>query len=100
MLNTNKYYIRVEADVYCHWNEEPPVYRVYVDDELFAERTFIWCGSYAVETIQLQVSAGKYAIKFEKLGRNSADFRVDNLRVVRGPGRIKSNWLLKVHDES
>ena len=98
MVNTGKNYVCVEAEIHCRWNENPPVYRAYVGDELFAERTFIWTDAYLIETLQLSVAPGRYAIKIEKVGDNSADFKV-NLKVAQGPAKIKSGWLLKVGNE-
>ncbi len=63
MLNNSKTYVCLEAEIHCNWNEAPPVYRTYVNDELFAERTFIWTNVYLVETLQLAVVPGKYWIK-------------------------------------
>jgi hypothetical protein len=100
MLNNSKTYVCLEAEIHCNWNEAPPVYRTYVNDELFAERTFIWTNVYLVETLQLAVVPGKYWIKIEKIDNNSADFEVRNIKVVQGPAKFKSGWLLKVGHES
>jgi len=99
MLNNGKYYVRLEADIRCTWHQEAPIYRVYVNDELFTERTFIWTDCYLVESIQLQVDPGKYAVRIEMLPRFSCDFTAENLRVVKGPAVIKKGWLLKVSED-
>jgi hypothetical protein len=100
MLNNSKTYICVEAEIHCRWNEEPPVYRAYVNDELFTERTFIWTDCYLIETLQLAVAPGKYQIRVEKIGNNSADFEVRQLKVAQGPAKFKSGGLLKVGHEN
>ena len=45
--------IQVQCDVYCKWDGNDTRYRVYVNDELFTERTWIWNGS-----IWISVAAG------------------------------------------
>ena len=100
MLNIGKHYVRVECDVHCDWNgDQPPIYRGYVNDELFVERTFIWRDAYLAESLQLQVNPGKYAVKFEVVTPGVGDLRVENLRVTQGPAGIKKGWLLRVSDE-
>ena len=64
----SKKFVRVLADVDCEWEGLMPSYRVYVNDELFAERTWRWTDSYLEE--------------------------------MYGPGRVKNNVLLRIHDES
>ena len=62
----------LEVDVHAHWNDEPPVYRIYVDEELFTERTFGWT-SYQVfirEHIYCNLDDGLHCLKLEHLGKN------------------------------
>ena len=33
---------KLEVDVYSHWSDDPPIYRIYVDNEMLVERTFGW----------------------------------------------------------
>ena len=90
-----KQFIRVLCDVDCSWTETPPVYRVYVDDELFAERTWRWRDSYLEEMIQIEAEPGEYVISYELVNSPGATLRVLNMRVDYGPGKIKGN-LLKI----
>ena len=90
-----KQFIRVLCDVDCSWTETPPVYRVYVDDELFAERTWRWRDEYLEEMIQIEAEPGEYVISYELVGSPGATIRVLNMRVDYGPGKIKGN-LLKI----
>ena len=48
-----KQFVQVLADVNCEWEGLAPTYRLYVDDELFAERTWRWTDSYLEEIIQI-----------------------------------------------
>ena len=90
-----KQFIRVLCDVDCSWTETPPVYRVYVDDELFAERTWRWRDSYLEEMIQIEAEPGEYVISYELVDSPGATLRVSNMRVDYGSGRIKGT-LLKI----
>jgi len=90
-----KQFIRVLCDVDCSWTETPPVYRVYVDDELFAERTWRWRDEYLEEMIQIEAEPGEYVISYELVDSPGATLRVSNMRVDYGSGRIKGT-LLKI----
>ena len=90
-----KQFIRVLCDVDCSWTETPPVYRVYVDDELFAERTWRWRDEYLEEMIQIEAEPGEYVISYELVDSPGATLRVKNMRVDYGPGTIKGT-LLKI----
>lgn len=100
-MKQGKHYVCVEVDVHCDWHTEYPRYRLYVNDELFAERTYVWQDQYLKEIVQLQVDPGKYGIRVELVEpAPHATIEMRNMRVVVGPGWIKSGWLLKVNDES
>ena len=96
-----KHYVKVKCNICIDWHGQPPVYRGYVNDELFTERTYDWPENfYLVETLQLQVDPGKYAIKFHLVDEESATLKVENMHVAEGPAFIKSGWLLKVGDNA
>lgn len=95
-----KQYVRVAAEVHCIWEGLPPVYRVYVNDELFSERTWIWTDRYLEENLQILASPGKYQIRFELVPPYLAQFWVKNMQVTHGPARIKNNDILRIYDES
>jgi hypothetical protein len=40
-------------DIHCEWAGTAPSYRVFVNDELFTERTFIWRDQYLTEILQI-----------------------------------------------
>ena len=81
----NKKFVIVQCDVYCKWKKRPPVYRVYVEDELFTERTFIWDNQYLTENLQILADPGEYSIRFELIGKSSAELCVENIRIKTGP---------------
>lgn len=95
-----KQYVRVAAEVHCSWEGLPPTYRVYVNDELFSERTWIWTDAYLEENLQILAQPGKYQIRFELVPPYLAQLWVKNMHVNHGPGRIKNNETLRIYDES
>ena len=93
-------FVRVLADIYCDWEGLAPTYRVYVDDELFAERTWSWSDCYLEEMLQINAQPGKYKLRWELVSPHLAQLSVKNVRVDLGPGNIKNNELLRIYDES
>ena len=92
--------MRVLADLHCEWEGLNPIYRVYVNDELFAERTWRWTNCYLEEMLQIEAEPGKYHLRWELVPPNLAQLHVENVRVDYGPGKIKNNVLLRILDES
>ena len=82
------YFVRVECDVTAKVLAEPLRYRAYINDELFAERTWIWTDSYLEENFQIQAAPGVYSIRFETVDVDHGRIKVRNHRVVAGSGRI------------
>lgn len=96
-------FVTVLTDVYCKWSDQPPRYRVYVNDELFAERTWIWSNAYLEEMLQIKALPGQYTIRYELVSGfdNNAGLKVRNMRVNVGPGRIlDKQGTLEIHHES
>ena len=94
----SKKFVRVLCDVHCEWEGFEPVYRVYVNDELFTERKWIWHDSYLEELLQIEAEPGKYQIRHELVPPHSATLSVKNLRVELGPAEI-TKTTLRIHDE-
>ena len=89
-----KQFVRVATDVYCDYQDANPVYRVYVNGELFGERKWR-CpdDQYLEETIQIHGEPGEYVIHYELVRPSTANLQINNYRVTRGPGRITNNRL-------
>ena len=96
----DKKFVRVLCDVHCDWEGLPPVYRVYVDDELFTERTWTWNNVYLEELLQIEAEPGKYHIRHELVPPHLATLRVENMRVELGDANIKGGNLLRILDEN
>ena len=91
----------VNCDVHIRYTGPSPVYRLYVGDELFAERTWIWHDSYLSERIVLEAPYGLYSIRYELLPHADAEIAVKNSTVVFGPGRFRKKTLnLEIHNEA
>lgn len=88
-----KKFVRVLADVDCDWEGLCPVYRVFVNHELFAERTWIWTNEYLQEMLQIEADPGDYDLRWELVPPHLAKLSVKNLRVDFGPGTIVDNKL-------
>jgi hypothetical protein len=88
-----KKFVRVLADVTCDWEGLDPTYRVYVNNELFAERTWRWTTEYLEETLQIEADPGTYNLRWELVPPHLAQLQVKNIRVDYGPGSIENQTL-------
>jgi len=96
-------FVAVLTDVYCKWGTVSPRYRVYVNDELFAERTWIWRDAYLEEMLQINAPPGQYKIRYELVEGfdQEAGLKIRNMRVEHGPGRIlDKQGTLEIRHES
>jgi hypothetical protein len=93
-----RHFVKVLFDVHCDWEGSAPDYRVYVNDELFTERTFNFTDAYLEEMLQIEAPHGNYKIQCELVPPAIASLRVENMRVEVGPGTIKGNTL-RIRDE-
>lgn len=80
-------FIKAMFDLHCDWEGLAPIYRIYVNDELFAERTFTWTDHYLREMLQIQAPPGHYSVRLETVGPNLARFRADNHHIEHGSAR-------------
>lgn len=88
-------FVQVLCDVYCEWEGLSPIYRVYINDELFAERTWIWDSEhYLEELIQINAPPGEYTISYDLIKPHLAMLECKNMRIQHGPGRIKDQKLI------
>jgi hypothetical protein len=98
----HKEYVRVVCNVYCRWEGLPPNYRVYVNDELFTERTWTWDNSeiYLQETLQIEAKPGEYQIRYELVPPNLAEIVVGIPTIEIGAATITEKGLLRITDAS
>lgn len=92
-------FAKVEFDLFSDWKNTPPSYRLYVNHEMFNERTYIWSGTkYLTEILQLNVLPGVYKIRVENLGEGK--FRIRNMKGKKGPVKIIDSQTFEILDES
>lgn len=62
----------ITVDVYAHWIDKAPVYRVFVDDDLLTERDFIWPGReiFVCENVIVMLEPGPHELKVEQVSGN------------------------------
>jgi hypothetical protein len=90
----------VTCDVDIRYTGEYPVYRLYVGNELFTERTWIWTDEFLREKIVLEAPYGLYPIQYELLPHPDAVIKIKNATVTTGPGRFRKHLALEIHDEN
>jgi hypothetical protein len=85
----NTTFVKVLFDLHCEWEGLAPDYRIYVNDELFCERTFRWGEPvYLTEMLQVEAESGIYEFRLEKVGPQISKFTIKNTRIKYGPGKI------------
>jgi hypothetical protein len=77
---------KLEVDVHGHWSDSPPIYRIYVDNEMMIERTFGWPSyqNYITEHMYCDLDTGVHTLSLENLDTNSRfeldHFTLDKIR--------------------
>jgi hypothetical protein len=86
--SVDTHFVLAVFDLDCAWHGTPPTYRIYVNDELFTERQWIWPSDFYLEQmLQIQAPAGKYVVRVEPVYPSQAEFSIRNNRVEHGPAR-------------
>lgn len=71
--------VTLTVDVYCNRSEGEPGYRVYVDDEMLTERSWVW-PSYEVfirENVEVNLEPGAHRLEVREMGNDSVFFTKD-----------------------
>ena len=76
--------VQIVTDVHCNWEGLNPTYRLYVNNELFTERTWDWDGMYLEETVALEAEPGDYYFRWELVPPHLAHLDITNMRVGYG----------------
>ena len=70
------------------------MYRVYVNNELFNERNYMWQPSeYITEILQITAEPGEYTVRIENHG---GEFTTRKLRCAYGSAEIINNSTFKI----
>lgn len=89
--------VQVLCDVHCRPGSVPPRYRIFVQGELFTERTWIWTNHYLEECLQISAPPGQYDICFEFIDASqTSKFKVKKPRIAEGRAEINSNLRLTI----
>ena len=87
--------ILVQVDLHCKWERTPPMYRLYVNDELFSERNYIWqAGEYLRENLVLNAPSGNYKIRI--VTPSNFNFKLRNLRCTHSEAQIIDNETFRI----
>ena len=85
-------FVRVLADVHCDCAvDQRPIYRLYINDELFTERTWIWENVYLEEVIPILAEPGDYVVRYELVPGTTAGLNIQNLRVAESSATIQDS---------
>jgi hypothetical protein len=97
----NRQSVVVCADVSVEWQGDPPNYRVYVGNEMFTERTWIWQEQYLEEMLVVNAPPGKYNLRWELVPPAQGRIEVSNIRIEHGSDHayIKKDSQLRITDE-
>ena len=71
----------IKADVHCLWDDHLPIYRIFVDDDLITERTFIWhCYRVVIrENLVCDLEPGIHTLRVEAVNvSENGGFRFEN----------------------
>ena len=90
--------VQFEYEVHCDWVGTPPVYRLYVNDELFTERTYIWTNKYLEEVVSIEAPPGDYSIRYELHGNGTLTAK--NPKVTIGTAEFVDNNTLRIPNAS
>lgn len=87
----------VKCNVHCRHKRGQPRYRLWVNDQLFTERTWIWDDNhYLEETIPIYAVPGKYQLRYELVAGDQAELSANHWEVTHGPGRIDTQGNLEI----
>ena len=75
--------LRIEVDVLCDWQTDPQAYRLYVDDDLYTERTYIWRNphQWVREILVAELDSGEHTIRIEPVNADFNGFDLVNFAI-------------------
>jgi hypothetical protein len=72
----------LKFDVHCYYDGYSPRYRVYIDDDLITERTFIWrTDQYIEENVVVEAPVGTHRFRVENVDPELGTFTVENIKL-------------------
>lgn len=89
-----KQFVVAGVEVHCKWEGLPPRYRIFINNELFVERTFKFMNEYVEEVLQISADPGMYVLNLVPILPTLAEFRLTAHNIKVGNARwIKGNKL-------
>ena len=92
----DKKFVRILSNIDCKWEGLAPTYRLYVNDELFSERTWIWRDSSIQEALQIEAVPGDYVLRYELVAPHLAEMLIGELQVDTGPAQIMNSTYFRI----
>ena len=92
----NKKFVRITSKIDCDWEGLSPIYRLYLNDELFAERTWIWDDRGVEENLQIEAEPGEYRLRYELVPPHLATLKTQKIRVDVGPAAVVDNLTFRI----
>lgn len=89
--------VRLDVDIHCDAATSQPVYRVYVNQDLYTERTWIW-PSYEIfirEHLVADLPPGLNQIRIEKVS-GDGNFRVERFTINGVPLIVNPDLMFQV----
>jgi hypothetical protein len=90
------HFVMVHCRVRCEWRQFPPTYRIYVNHEMFTERTWIWDDNQLDDCLQILAPEGKYKITYRLVDPHDAKIFTSDWRVSLGPAVINQHADLRI----
>jgi hypothetical protein len=75
--------LRIEVDVLCEWQTEPQSYRLYINNDLYTERTYIWRNpnQWVREMLVAELAPGEHIIKIQPVNSQFHGFKLANFAI-------------------
>jgi len=91
-------FIKIRFDLHCTWSGFGPEYRIYVNNELFTERTYLVKEpEYYKEMLQVKGPPGRYSIKLEPVEPHHNNFVMSNTHIEHGNGKIHNTTEFEIY---
>lgn len=80
----------ITVDVYAHWGDKPPRYRVFVDNDMLTERDFLWSGgdTYIRENIIVNLSPGPHKLSVKQVAGSGGNIDPKNITLNGAPSSM------------
>ena len=86
----------IEVDILCEWQTEPQAYRLYINDDLYTERTYIWHNpnEWVREMLVAELTAGEHSIKILPVNNEFPGFKSANFAINDKPQDLENGKFL------